>query len=167
MKVTKRSNLHKSHMGVPTGTSIWSDAWSKMARFAPWRSMSGTALRTTTLASHTNQLWTENRRISVLPRGMWFFSTLSTRLLDPPTSGCKKVPWPIRSGGRFSSRSVSSSWEGTCSSFCCNAKTLTCIHTVRINFECWVLLLRDAMKASIRSSWLSVEQEVGLCHGQP
>ena len=62
---------------------------------------------------------------SVLPSGMLFFTTLSTRPLDPPTSGCKKVPWPILSGGRFNSRSDSSSCDGTCDSFGCNVRTLT------------------------------------------
>lgn len=66
-----------------------------------------------------------SRFISVcsLPRGILFFTTLSTRCWVPPISGCKKVPWPILSGGRFSSKSVSSSWEGTCKCICCNRTT--------------------------------------------
>lgn len=48
------------------------------------------------------------------PIGIFFWTTLLTRLWDPPTSGCKKVPWPILSGGRLNSKSDSSSCDGIC-----------------------------------------------------
>lgn len=114
--------------------------------------------------------WTEQKlpMILVLPSGMLFFTTLSTRLFDPPTSGCKKVPWPILSGGRLSSRSVSSSWEGTCSRFCRHVNTLKSIFAMEKKHEnVEFVLLRGAVTASVQSSWLAVAQEVGPCHGQP
>ena len=49
---------------------------------------------------------------SVVPIGMAFFSTISINSCEPPSSGCKQVPWPIRSGMSWS-KTFDSSTSGT------------------------------------------------------
>lgn len=109
------------------------------------------------------------RKIPVLPRGMLCFNTFWTRLSDPPTWGCRKVPWPILSGGRSSSKSVSSSCDGTCSDVRHIVEGFAGHVTIKKDPKenVVVLPLRDAVTVSVRSSWPSGEQEVGLCHVQP
>lgn len=103
--------------------------------------------------------------ISLLPSGMLFVTTWSTRLWDPPISGCKKVPWPILSGGRLNSKFDSSCCDGTCSRFCWNVISNIMWPQILNNIE--VILLRGAVTTSVHSSWPLAEREEGLCRGRP
>lgn len=104
------------------------------------------------------------------PIGIFFWTTLLTRLWDPPTSGCKKVPWPILSGGRLNSKSDSSSCDGICNNIWWHHSCVKYYYSQIISLyflSVLFILLRGAVTTSVQSFWPSVGQEADLCHGPP
>lgn len=104
------------------------------------------------------------------PIGIFFWTTLLTRLWDPPTSGCKKVPWPILSGGRLNSKSDSSSCDGICNNIWWHHSYVKYYYSQIISLyflSVLFILLRGAVTTSVQSFWPSVGQEADLCHGPP
>lgn len=152
-------------MDVPTGTSTWSDAWSNRAQFALWRSTSGTALQ-------------EKQGLSLKPlnrtENSWFYLVgccssllcqqdfLIHRLLDARMcrdQSCRVEGWAA---------GLSPPAGRVPAAVFVIVKTLKSIVTTENKLENVEFIpLRGAVTASVQSSWLSVEQEVGLCHGQP